>query len=83
MYLQGIETRFNRDERNYDGGHEQQNIGLHVFTQKVRPIGSYEIIQLDLKDYAKARYYVLNNSEEVAPYFEYVQSLVIYNTYTN
>lgn len=70
MYLEGIETKFNREERNYDGGQGQSCEGLHVFGQIVRPLGSgsYEI--LDIVEYNKIRYYVLNNSEEIASYRE-------------
>lgn len=70
MYLQGIETRFNREERNFDGGQEKQTTKLHVFSQNVRPLGASKIVSLNLKDHKKARYYVLNNTEEVLPYLE-------------
>lgn len=70
MYLQGIETRFNREERNFDGGQEKQPTKLHVFSQNVRPLGASKIVSLNLKDHKKARYYVLNNTEEVLPYLE-------------
>lgn len=70
MYLQDIETRFNREERNYDGSTTTQCTGLKVFTQSVRPFGAYKIIKLQSKDFDKARYYVLNNSEETSAYFE-------------
>lgn len=70
MYLEGIETRFNREERNYDGDHSKHVKGLHVFTQKVRPLGAPQIIELSAKDFNKARYYVLNISEEISSYFD-------------
>ncbi|XP_028103364.1 uncharacterized protein LOC114302527 [Camellia sinensis] len=37
MYLDGVETLFNRPERNYDMG--DRGLGLAVFTQTVRPFG--------------------------------------------
>ncbi|XP_059650232.1 uncharacterized protein LOC132295992 [Cornus florida] len=36
MYLEGIETRFNRDERNDDGGQGNRREGLYVFTQDMK-----------------------------------------------
>lgn len=68
MYLQGIETRLNRGERNCDASNENQPAGMPVFTQSVRTLGASEVVMLDLKDYNKAHYYVLNNSEEVSQY---------------
>ncbi|KAL5728763.1 hypothetical protein ACHQM5_001808 [Ranunculus cassubicifolius] len=70
MYLQGIETRFNREERNFDGGENKDVPSLPVFAQSVRPLGAYKITTMDLKDYNKAHYFVLNNVDEVAPFIE-------------
>lgn len=70
MYLQGIDTRFNREDRNYDGGQDKQGASLDVFNQNVRPFGAYQYINMDPNDYEKACYYVLNNSDDVAPYLE-------------
>ena len=36
MYLFMIETKFNRDERNYDGGKEMNYNGLFVFSRSIR-----------------------------------------------
>ncbi|KAK9267622.1 hypothetical protein L1049_010053 [Liquidambar formosana] len=55
MYLSGVETRFNREERNYDGGQEQQPGELSVFSQNVRPLGSTVYSTLTLTDLAKAQ----------------------------
>lgn len=37
MYLQGVDTVFNREERNDDGG--ERGPGLKVFLQNGRPFG--------------------------------------------
>lgn len=70
MYLQEIETRFNREERNYDGGDRKQDVGVQVFTQNVRTFGASKRVTLDLKDWNKAHFYVLNNSEEILQYIK-------------
>lgn len=70
MYLQGIETRFNREDRNFDGDNEGQNNGLEVFTQNVRPFSASQYSEMSLKDFRKAAFYVLNNTEDVLPFLE-------------
>ncbi|KAL5724590.1 hypothetical protein ACHQM5_007830 [Ranunculus cassubicifolius] len=73
MYLQGVETRFNREDRNFDGGQdEEQCTTFEVFSQNVRPIGKPKLVPLSLEFLNKVRYYVLNNSEEISSYLEYV-----------
>lgn len=71
MYLQGVETVFNRDERNNDGG--EGGPGLGLFSQNVRPFGQIrnapEVLQ---KERDMAQWFLLHNSPEVAPYLEYV-----------
>ncbi|XP_058202924.1 uncharacterized protein LOC131317385 [Rhododendron vialii] len=74
MYLDGIETVFNRQERNDDGG--EQEVGLKVFTQQIRPfsiIPRAPNVPVDQRD--MAHWFVLNNSLEVEPYLEYVNEL--------
>ena len=46
MYLFGIQTKFNREERNYDGGKEVNKEGLFVFSRSFRPLGGskYEFL---------------------------------------
>ena len=41
MYLCGIEIKFNRDDRNYEGVEEKQG-KLSLFSHKVRPFGYLE-----------------------------------------
>ena len=40
MYLTGIETKFDREERNIDKSHGEQEDGLSIFSQKVCPFGA-------------------------------------------
>ncbi|XP_035547370.1 uncharacterized protein LOC118348907 [Juglans regia] len=55
MYLDDIETRFNRPERNIDGLEDDAIDGFGIFTQKVRPLGVASPIQLDPRLFAEAR----------------------------
>nr|XP_009803422.1 PREDICTED: uncharacterized protein LOC104248796 [Nicotiana sylvestris] len=68
MYLTGIETRFNREDRNNDGSSNKDEVILDIFSKSVRPFryGNYDIIPK--KDFDMARWYVLNNCEEVEPF---------------
>lgn len=68
MYLEGIETRFNRDERNHDGGEREDNTRLSVFSQSLRPLGHMSRDTLLPKDLEMAHWYVLNNYKEVEPF---------------
>ena len=70
MYLSGIETKFNREERNYDGGKEVNKESLFVFSKSFRPLGGSKYEFLSQQDYEMIQWYILNNCEEVEPYFE-------------
>ena len=71
MYLRGIETKFNRDERNDDGSRSSQNVKrMSIFSQKVRPFGATHFIQYSQQDINAAHWYVLNNCEELKPYMK-------------
>ena len=66
MYLRGIETQFNREERNNDIAEDG---GLSIFSHKLRPVGAAKYV--DLKDdLEKAHWYILSNCAEVEPYME-------------
>lgn len=68
-YLHGIETKFNRPERNYDGGTSSYGTSqLSIFSTPGRPFG--KAIMRELKDdiYNAATYYVLQNCDEVKPF---------------
>ncbi|XP_028091977.1 uncharacterized protein LOC114292268 [Camellia sinensis] len=69
MYFNEGETKFNKPEWNYDGPIKATQDGnIFVFKQKVRGIRVAINDVLNLKDLKKARWYVLNNCDEVQPY---------------
>ncbi|XP_031248828.1 uncharacterized protein LOC116106594 [Pistacia vera] len=70
MYLRGIETRFNRVERNDDSLHGHPEGVLSVLCQKARPWGSRKLIELPPDELQKAHWYVLNNCEELQPFLQ-------------
>lgn len=71
MYLDGLETVFNREERNDDGG--ERGPGLDVFTQSVRPFGQIQRApDPPTKQREMAHWFALYNCSEVEPYLEYV-----------
>ncbi|KAH7864273.1 hypothetical protein Vadar_027678 [Vaccinium darrowii] len=71
MYFEGIETRFNRVERNYEGDISTgQGSGLAIFSQNARGLGAMKYDELNRNELAVAQAYVLNNCEEVYPYIE-------------
>ena len=70
MYLHGIQTRWNREERNIDGCLEETEHGLDVFSQRVRPLGVAKYVTLDENIFVRARWYVLSNYKEMASYLQ-------------
>lgn len=73
MYLGGMETAFNRPQRNVDGG--VCGTGLAVFTQNVRPFGLMtRANNVTNEEIDKAHWFVLNNSFELEQYLEYVNT---------
>ncbi|KAK9083116.1 hypothetical protein Scep_029587 [Stephania cephalantha] len=78
MYLQGLETKFNRQDRNYDYPPFQQYGVFKIFIHRVRPLGSTKYISLAIEDYDRALWYVLHNCEEIQSYFEeHLQELMV------
>jgi hypothetical protein len=69
-YLRGIETRLNRERRNVDADIVKTGQRLDVFSQRVRPLGAAKLVTLDANDFDRARWYVLSNCNETAPYLE-------------
>jgi hypothetical protein len=70
MYLRGIETRWNREERNAEGCMEETTQGLDVFSQRVRPFGAAKFVTLSPNVFARARWFVLSNCKETDSYRE-------------
>lgn len=67
MYLRGIETRFNRDERNNDIVTDDS---LSIFSQKCRHFGATKYVELLEEEFNVTQWFVFHNCEEVEPYFE-------------
>lgn len=70
MYLNKIETKFNRKERNDDALSTSQKAKLSVFSQAARPFGGRKHVQLPHENIKKMHWYILNNCEEIRPYLE-------------
>ena len=66
MYVCGIETRFNREDRNK--GVEVSNKSISVFSYEVRPLGCEVVKFLSDEDYNLTTWFVLNNCDETHPY---------------
>ncbi|OIT29436.1 hypothetical protein A4A49_35319 [Nicotiana attenuata] len=69
-YLHTMETKFNRLERNYDGGVIESDGGLAIFYQSGRALRGGKIDKLDSNDLEQAHFYILENNEEVQPFLE-------------
>ena len=69
-YLHNVETKLNRVERNFDGGHGEPYIGLSIFRQNVRLFGEALYDELSSNEHMQAQFYVLQNCEEVKPWIK-------------
>ncbi|KAL6577530.1 hypothetical protein OROMI_009858 [Orobanche minor] len=67
QYLEGIETKFNRPDRYYDG-EDQVEDRVSTFSHKIRPFGGAIDGTLSREEYCTMHWYVLNNTEEMRPY---------------
>ncbi|CAH9127368.1 unnamed protein product [Cuscuta epithymum] len=67
MYLRGVETRFNRDDRNNDISSDD---ALSIFSQNCRPFGAATYAELSKDELTATQWFVFQNCEEVKPYFE-------------
>lgn len=67
MYLQGIETQFNRVERNFDVAIDG---GLAVFSQNFRPLGASKYVELSKEELNMATWFILTNCGEVDPFIK-------------
>lgn len=68
MYLRRTETKFNRNERNGDGGEQAERIS--VFSQNARSFGKLMSKELSCQEIDRVHWYSLNNCEEVQPYLD-------------
>ncbi|XP_060170527.1 uncharacterized protein LOC132601465 [Lycium barbarum] len=69
-YLHRIATKFNRPERNYDGGLKKSNGGLTVFFQPGSTLGVNVPCDLEENELEQAHIYILKNCDEVIPHLE-------------
>ncbi|CAA0829649.1 Unknown protein, partial [Striga hermonthica] len=67
MYLKGIETRFNRDDRNCDITTDDS---LSIFSEKCRHFGATKLVELSEEEYNTLQWFVFQNCEEVQPFLE-------------
>ena len=68
MYLRGVETRFNRPERNDDRVESQPVREYSVFKAVGRPFGKKSTMLLNPQLKQKAEWYILNNCTEIKEY---------------
>ncbi|KAM3014880.1 hypothetical protein FF2_027528 [Malus domestica] len=75
MYLQDVETTFNRQQRNNDGGVKSEK--LSVFAQIARPFGDpIRRGSFDKMDMEVAHWFVLNNCDETLTYPDEHEELI-------
>ncbi|KAL0559314.1 hypothetical protein IC582_003922 [Cucumis melo] len=68
-YLSGIETRFNRDDRNDDNIMDDEVFGeFEVFRQSVQPLGASTLRTLSPEEKQQVHWYILNNCKEITDY---------------
>ncbi|XP_068304214.1 uncharacterized protein [Pyrus communis] len=69
MYLQDVETTFNRPQRNNDGGVKKEK--LFVFAQIARPfVDPVKGESFTKNDMEVTHWFILNNCDEALPYLE-------------
>ncbi|KAB2622120.1 hypothetical protein D8674_024302 [Pyrus ussuriensis x Pyrus communis] len=75
MYLEDVETTFNRSQRNNDGGVRKEK--LSVFAQIARPFGDpVKGESFTKKDMEIAHWFILNNCDDALPYLEEHEQLM-------
>ena len=70
MFLEGIEMKFNRPNRNEDGSSVDLERQLSVFNSQCRPIGKKNFVHLDEKLRNATIWCILNNYNEIQTYLE-------------
>ncbi|XP_062113418.1 uncharacterized protein LOC133824536 [Humulus lupulus] len=68
MYLHGMETCFNRSERNPDYLGIRKQSTLSIFNMPTRPFGRQSSITLTQDQRTQVQWYILNNCPELEPY---------------
>ncbi|KAK6773745.1 hypothetical protein RDI58_028983 [Solanum bulbocastanum] len=70
-YLHTIDTKFNRPERNYDGGLKKSEGRLSLFCQSGKTLGAPKQRDLEANELEQAHIYILKNCDEVLPFLEF------------
>ena len=71
-YLREVETKFNREERNYDGGRPPlpDKSHLSIFSLPGKTIGKGVLSVMTENHHHAAAHYVLTNCDECLPFVE-------------
>ncbi|CAM8932248.1 unnamed protein product [Rhodiola kirilowii] len=75
-YLNGVETLFNREERNFDGPVTEQKEKFSIFQIHGRPLGASNARVLTEEELHLAHFYVLENCDEFIPYVDEHKSIL-------
>ena len=70
MYLDDIETIFNRADYNADREWDDNELTLSIFKQMAQPTGARRYEFIDVNELSQAHFYVLNNYEEIKDFIE-------------
>ena len=70
MYFDGIETQFNRPDRNQERVDSQEVQKLSVLQNLGHPFGKKDIVILEPAIKKRAEWYVMNNYPEIWKYLE-------------
>nr|GLL16865.1 uncharacterized protein LOC110673961 [Ipomoea trifida] len=70
-YLKSISTKFNRLERNNDGGSYTTNAEISIFSKPGRALGAGIARNLSDDEWLQAHIYVLKNCDEVQPFLKF------------
>lgn len=68
-YLDDVETKFNRLERNYDGG-DGGDKKLFIFSHRGRSLGAGKKNNYNVSEREQAHIYALKNCSEVEPFYQ-------------
>ncbi|XP_060962041.1 uncharacterized protein LOC133032191 [Cannabis sativa] len=68
MYLRGIETRFNRPDRNSENLGVRKESTLSIFNMPTRPFGKQSSFTLTQEERNQVQWYILNNCPELDTY---------------
>ncbi|KAL3820132.1 hypothetical protein ACJIZ3_006037 [Penstemon smallii] len=68
MYLDDIETQYNKVERNYESCGEKSQQKLEVFSEAPRLLGKGVYKYIDSESWKQAHSYILKNCDEVLPF---------------